>query len=102
MGMRAHVHTKHVIEYGGCHFNWASDIIHDWLIDNGVCGFGDGSDYDGGSEWEFYKGDLRNIPEDAYKDIEGRGEVIKADELREFVKELLDAPTGEYAYVSWF
>lgn len=27
---------------------------------------------------------------------------ITADELREFVKDLLDAPTGEYAYVSWF
>lgn len=36
MGYRAHVQTKHVIEYGGCHFNWQSEEIHDWLVDNGM------------------------------------------------------------------
>lgn len=41
MGYRAHVHTKHDIEYGHCHFNWQSGLIHDWLIENGVDILGD-------------------------------------------------------------
>lgn len=56
MGYRAHVQTKHEIEYGKCHFNWESGEIHDWLTENGVDICGDEyNDYDGGSEWEIYK-----------------------------------------------
>lgn len=101
MGYRAHVQTKHVIEYGGCHFNWQSEAIHDWLVENlvDICG---SDECDGGSEWELDKSQLRNIPESAYHSIGVGDDEITADELRDFVKELLDAPTGDYAYVSWF
>ena len=101
MGYRAHVQTKHVIEYGGCHFNGQSGEIHDWLVENlvDICG---NDEYDAGSEWELDKGQLRNIPESAYHSIGVGDDEITADELRDFVKELIDAPTGDYAYVSWF
>lgn len=103
MGYRAHVQTKHVIEYGGCHFNWQSGEIKDWLEENSVDVLGDcDNTYDYGAEWELEKSQLRAIPEDAYHDIGLGSDKITADELRDFVKELLDAPTGAYAYVSWF
>jgi len=103
MGYRAHVQTKHVIEYGNCHFNRQSGEIKDWLVDNFVDVLGDGdNEYDHGPEWELEKSQLRNIPESAYHSIGVGDEKITADELREFVKDLLDAPTGDYAYVSWF
>jgi hypothetical protein len=103
MGYRAHVQTKHVIEYGGCHFNSHSNEIKDWLVENlvDVCGDSD-NDYDRGPEWELDKCQLRNIPELAYHSIGEGVDEITADELRDFVRELIDAPTGDYAYVSWF
>lgn len=103
MGYRAHVQTKHVIKYGGCHFNWQSDVIKDWLVENFVDVCGDYyNEFNHGSEWELDKSQLRAIPESAYHSIGGGDDEITADELRDFVKDLLDAPTGDYAYVSWF
>ena len=102
MGCRAHVHTKHEIVYGSCHFNWASDRIKDWLVENGVYIFGNGDEYDCGAEWEIDKYRLKNIPDEAFHDIGTGEDKIAADELREFVHDLLAAPTGDYAYVSWF
>ena len=101
MGNRAHVHTKHEIEYGNCHFNCKQELIYDWLCANGVSICGEDA-YCKGDEWEICKDELRTIPHRAYKCI-GRGnDRITAKELREFVDDLLAAPTGEYAYVSWF
>ena len=103
MGYRAHVQTKHVIEYGGCYFNWKSGTIRDWLVESGVAIYGDpDNDYDNGAEWELEKDQLRAIPESAYQDIGHGDDKVEADALREFVCDLLAAPTGDYAYVSWF
>lgn len=102
MGYCAHVHTKHEIEYGGTYFGWQSAAIKDWLVDNNVDVLGDSdNDYDHGPEWELDKDQLRKIPESAYCDIGPDGE-ITADRLRGFVRECINAPTGEFAYVSWF
>lgn len=103
MGIRAHIQTKHEIEYGNhSYFNWCKPDIYDWLYENGVdvyCGE-EGADSD---DWEIEKSSLREIPEDAYADIRGAsGEEITEEDLRRFVSELKRAPTGEYAYVSWF
>jgi hypothetical protein len=103
MGYRAHVQTKHEIEYGNCHFNWQSEQINDWLLENSVDVMGDSdNDYDHGPEWELDKSQLRAIPESAYHSIGEGDDEITADELRDFVKDMLDAPTGDYAYVTWF
>ena len=60
MGCRAYVHTKHEIEYGDSHFNWAVDAVGDWLAENGVdvCEFNAG-DYSCQWEWEIDKEQLR-------------------------------------------
>lgn len=103
MGYRAHVQTKHEIEYGNCHFNHQSGQIKDWLIENSVDVMGDSdNDYDHGPEWELDKSQLRAILESAYHSIGKDGDEITADELRDFVEDMLSAPTGDYVYVSWF
>ena len=101
MGYRAHIQVKHEIKYGGCHFNWDKELIADWLEENGVriCGHDEFGDND---EWEFDKDDLRKIPDEAFKPIRSEGHEIDAEDLRDFVRECLDAPTGGWAYVSWF
>ena len=103
MGRHAHVMTKREIEYGDSHFNYAQELIYDWLRENGVEVFTDGdSFYD--KEWQVNKDALRGIPETAYATLyeSDEGDEISPNELREFVRDLLDAPTGEYAYISWF
>lgn len=102
MGFRAHIQTKHEIEYGdSSYFNWCKPVIYDWLYENGVDVYAgeDGADSD---EWEIEKSSLREIPEDAYADIRSDYVEITAEDLRRFVSELKRAPTGKYAYVSWF
>ena len=106
MGYRAHVQTKHEIEYGNQYFNWAADRIELWLNENGVdiCEYS-GSECSNSAEWEIDKDSLRAIPEEAFCDLPRDGEldcVITAQDLRDFVKDCLAAPTGDYAYVSWF
>lgn len=105
MGCRAHVQTKHEIEYGNCHFNWAADDVGEWLNDNGV-DFTSLATEDWMTdmwEWELDKEQLRAIPESAYATLnEGTDDEITADELRGFVKDCLAAPTGDCAHVSWF
>ena len=105
MGMRAHVQTKHVIEFGGGeYFSWRQQEIYGWLCENGVSVYTTNDQGEYAEDWEIDKSSLQSIPEDAYKDIENSGGdvIVDADELREFVDELREAPTGEYAYVSWF
>lgn len=98
MGFRAHIHTKHVIEYSdSSYFNWNKSRIYDWLVDNGVDIWpGPDADY---NSWVIYKPTLDNIPEEAYKDID---EDILAEDLRRFVEELKQTKTGYDAYVDWF
>lgn len=104
MGYRAHVQKKHEIEYNDrCHFNYAQDEIYKWLCENEVDVWGNGNEWCQGDEWEIAKDELRAIPEEAYAAIEaGPRYKISAEELRDFVNECLAAPTGEFAYVSWF
>lgn len=103
MGYRAHVQTKHIIEYGNCHFNWQQEEVYDWLTENGVYIYGDDDLTCYSHEWEIEKSDLEKIPETAYATLnEGTDDEITADELREFVKDMLDAPTGQYVYISWY
>lgn len=97
MGFRAHVQTKHEIEYGGTYFNWKEDLIGSWLRENGV-----EIDDEDSYEWELDKEQLREIPERAFHDICEDGDKIRARELRKFVDELLGANTGDYAYVDWW
>ena len=101
MGYRAHVHTKHVIKYGKCHFNWQSEAVHDWLNECGVDIYGAGECGEL-PEWEIDKGSLRKIPEEKYHLMEDNDQPITAEELHAFVDECLAAPTGESAYISWF
>ena len=99
MGIRAHVETKHEIEYGDrAYFNWKQSEIYDWLEENGVDVFTSGQD-EYVSDWEIAKETLDNIPEEAFVDI---GEEITAEDLRQFVDDLKRAKTGEISYVSWF
>lgn len=106
MGTRAHIQTKHVIEYGSSYFNSAlQEAIYEWLSENGVQVFTTNDQGCYADEWEISKSDLLVIPDDAYEPMqEGTDVSISADELRRFVKDLLDAPTGDpdYAWVSWF
>lgn len=101
---RPHVLTKREIEYGR-EFNFPnkSDEIWKWLTDNGVDIYGAG-DCGELPEWEIDKNQLERIPEGAYRDIKShfKHDDITADDLRAFVKELLRAPTGDFAYISWF
>ena len=101
MSYSGHVQTKHEIEYGGAYFNWQIEEIKSWLAENDVCICGCQDTSSGCEEWELDKSELQKIPEDAYRDIGGEWK-ISADDLREFVEECLDAPTGEWAYVSWW
>lgn len=101
MGIRAHVQTKRVIEYGNCHFNYAQNTIYWWLVDNGVDVYTDDDRGENSNEWQIDKSSLKNIPNSAYKSLDEDDE-ISADDLREFVKDMLEAATDEYAYVSWF
>ena len=102
MGVRAHIETKHEIEYGDrVYFNWKQPEIYDWLVGNGVDIVTDTVDGDGSTamEWEIDKDTLNDIPEEAFVDID---EEITAEDLRQFVDDLKRARTGGYAYVSWF
>lgn len=105
MGMRAHVQTKHVIEYGGSYFNWMQEAVYHWLCENDVQVYTPNEQGAYAEDWEIEKEGLEAIPESAYRPLcEGTDDEISADELREFVKDLLAAPTGDpdYAWVSWF
>lgn len=100
MGCRAHIQRTHIIEYADCeYFNWMQNPILHWFGQIGVQVFvtnGDGCD----ESWEIEKAFLYDIPDSAYSQLECDN--ISADKLREFVQDLINADTGEYAYVDWF
>ena len=98
MGIRAHVHTKHEIEYGGCHFNWRREEVYDWLCNLGVYVYGD----ECSEEWEIDKDDLRKLKPEDFADHHTEYGDLSGEEMEVFVRECLAAPTGDYAYVSWF
>ena len=101
MSMSGHVQTKHEIEYGGTYFGWNQDRVYWWLVEHDVNIYSDEGQVEYATEWEVNKSDLRAIPASAFGEIDDDGE-FDADEMREFVKAMIEAPTGEYAYVSWF
>ena len=109
MGYRAHIHTKHIIEYGGSHFNRDEIEVCEWLRANGVDVIGAGEFCENG-EWEIEKSQLAEISESAYDSANiaafakqfGGNEDKARQALRDFVGDLLNADTGDYAYVSWF
>ena len=96
MGYRPHICKKRVIEYFDAtpNFNHMNQQLEEWLTDNGVelVGSEDGSD-----QWEIPKKDLREIPESAYESSD-----IPKEDLKSIVQSMLDAPTGDYAYIDWF
>ena len=100
MGCRAHIQKKHIIEYTDkVYFNWMQSAILHWFGQNGIhvsVMNGDGCD----DSWVIVKSFLYCIPDSAYSQLEGHN--ITADELRQFVRDLINADTGEYAYVDWW
>ena len=100
MSCRAHIHQKHEIAYGDATLNAVfADSLKDWLYKHGA-----GPCYTSNEdteEWEVSKEALRAIPESAYDEpVSTHG--LDRKQIHEFVQELLNAPTGEYAWVSWF
>lgn len=110
MGYRAHVQTKHEIEYGEEFFNWCNDALYNWLLDSANVSINTNDEWGCGDEWEIHKDYLREIPESAYSSeniagIVGEMNCTEEDvveELHAFVDALLAAPTGDWVYVSWF
>ena len=100
MGLRAHVHTKHEIEYGEHYFNWRNEEVFCWLTRNGVTVVPVG--HESSDEWEIDKDDLRKLKPEVFKDEHTEYGDLSGEEMKAFVKSCLDAPTGDYAYVSWF
>ena len=101
MSNRAHIQSKHIVEYAdfGTISSYYADAIYYFLDDHGVeIHSVEGSET---TEWEVEKEYLRSIPDEDYdKHIWPSG--ITGDAVREFVADMIEAPTGEYAYVSWF
>ena len=98
MGLRAYVHTKHDIQYGECHFSWRREEVYDWLIDHGVNVYGG----ECSNEWEIDKDSLRSLKPEEISDFSTEDGVLSGEDMDAFVSECLAAPTGDYAYVSWF
>jgi hypothetical protein len=98
--------VKHEIEYGDHGISgWYCDDVKDFLTKNGVSICETTSEDYGNIEWEIDKDELRALTDKAYWDA--ADELMFTDDftetdLRRFVKSCIDAPTGEYAYVSWF
>ena len=101
MANRAHIQSKHIVEYAdfGTISAYYADAIRIFLEDHGVeINSVENSDT---TEWEVEKEFLRSIPDEDYdKHIWPSGMI--GDVVRNFVADMIDAPTGEYAYVSWF
>lgn len=96
MSKRAHINTKREIQYAdGTISAVKQTALADWLAQNGVdvCG----ADTD---EWEIKKSQLESA--DKRLILAVPNDVATVKEMREFVFGLLDAPTGDYTYVSWF
>ena len=103
MGCRAHIQKKHIVEYTNRrYFNWRQSAILHWLAELNV----HVNVFKGGGDvlsWEIEKSYLNDIPFEAYYALEEeKCGGISADELRQFVQDLLDADTGEWAYVDWW
>jgi hypothetical protein len=91
------IHTKHIIEIsenGHGDLFMMHEAMKEWLEENGVEVY-EGSTVDD-LEWQLLKNQLENISESAY---EGEDE---AEAKRKFVEDCLNAPTGSFAYVSWY
>ena len=101
MANSAHIQSKHIVEYadsGTIPIRYA-DAIYNFLDDHGVeINTVEGSDT---TEWEVEKEHLRSIPDEDYNSHRWPSG-ITGDDVRDFVADMIDAPTGEYAYVSWF
>lgn len=111
MGYRAHVQTKHEIEYGSEEFfGWCNDALYEWLWDYAEVDIHTNDEWGCGDEWEIRKDSLHQIPESAYSSESVAGLVGKTkcteedvvEELHAFIDALIAAPTGEWVYVSWF
>lgn len=93
MSMRLHVCTKREIEYAHGTIPYsAQPYLREWLNDCDVSVWGD-------DVWEIGKDELEAIQPSEYRDL---CEGCSAEDCREFVKAMLDAPTGEYSYADWF
>ena len=100
MGYRPHICEKHEIRYFDAtpNFNHRTEELERWFNDKaGVEVYHD----DVNDDWEFDKSQLREIPESAYENLDDYPN-LGADDLRNLVKSLIDAPTGEWAFMDWF
>ena len=103
--MRARICVHHEIEYSPDEMFVGSqlDSVRSWLFRNGV-NICITQFPGGGEEWEIPKHELRTIPDLEIKTLDRYGSpaYVSAHDLDRFVKAMLEAPTGDYAYVQWF
>jgi len=99
MGFRPNVVRKYEFKLGSSwDFNYQNLELCEWLRKYKVDVTGGGEDGEG-TRWELWKKQLRKIPARAYKDKDFPG--LDPKELKGFVEDCLDAPTGETAFVWW-
>ena len=100
MGVRAHVQTKRVIEYGDIAYcNNNSEPLLEWLRECGVvvnC-FSDGNS--SCEDWEIQREDLRGIKDEEYAKLP---EGLRA-EVKEMVSDLINVDNeSDWVYLSWW
>ncbi len=98
MSIRAHIQTKHEIEYGNSYLGYLSDELLSWLTSHKVyvC-------ESGGYEWEIDREGLEGLKDEDYNDLNDFGlEDDAKSEVVDFVRDCLATNTGNYVYVSWF
>lgn len=106
MGISAHIHTKHIIEYedAGKIRGHLSDCIKQWLSCNQVDVNWSSGDWS--EDWEIEKSQLKEIGKRQYKNAElyiPFRDGFTLDDLKEFVNALIESKADEqYAYVSFF
>lgn len=109
MGIRSHMHTKHVIEFGGSEADgisgWHTDSLANFLRE---CGVYISSVYNSDIEdWEIYKKSLSSVTEEAiqkrFPDESADGRRLTRREVRQFVKACMESVADpDYCYISWF
>ena len=100
MGYRAHIQTKHIVEYGSSEMlNWQSGNLHDWLTAHGVDVI-NGGECGELPEWELDREQVEALTEEDFNDI---GDYhLDEGELRDFITEMKSTKTGNSIFVSWF
>jgi hypothetical protein len=114
MGIRAHIVTKYVCEYGGTQaFNYRAEEVYDMLTDNGVHVWTSGGEGDSYGHWEVnyasgalekYIATLKKLPPD---EINSYFKHDDQDYTNGYVCEILEEwlrlrdPTGAVIRIHW-